>query len=931
MHLAKRSQLAFDAASPVRAAFVAASEEALADLLRRAAESLDAGRPPSMRGCSFGEGPAAGPVALLFPGQGSQYVGMGGDLAAHFDDARAPWDEAAGLDVFDAEGLHDRVFPPPALDDAEREAQAQRLTATAFAQPALACASLAMLQLCRRVGIAPVAVGGHSLGEVTALAAGGAIGALDAVRLARTRGELMETASRAGEGAMTAVTADRARVEEILARSGVPVTIANHNAPRQVVLSGERAAIEAIEARLGEEGVKAQRLAVATAFHSPIVAAACAPLRRALDEVAFAPATVPVYSNVTAAPYPPSVGAMRDQLASAVEKPVRFVDQVEAMYASGARTFVEVGPGRVLTQLVGRCLEGRPHLAVALDRPGDHGATALFHALGQLAVAGVPLDLAPLWEGQRLPDDPAERPATKHTVRLNGANFGKPYPADAERARMARALPHALPFPRPFPCRLLLPQPPCPTRPHPRATPPTPPISSPPCGSCRRRSSPRRWNTSGRWRRATPRSSAPWRPRTRPSRARPSCRSRRSRRCRRSRRARRSRRRSRVPPPPAAPPDAAARRDARPPARRRGPRARSAAPPHPAPAAVAKVVLAAPADLLPLMLSAVSEKTGYPVEMIDPTMDLAADLGIDSIKRVEILSALRERAPGLPAIEPAQLGKLRTLAEIIHHLEAKSDAPPSTQPAPAPAAAAPRRAEVARFVVEARPSPLMGLAAPGLFGDGVLAVIPDDQGIAPLLCERLQGHGIRAQVTDVVPPDARGVLFLGGLSDAATLDDAIRIQRDAFEAARTFARRAREGGGLFVPRAGHGRRPRPLRIERGSRLARGARRARQDRRGGVARVLRPRRRRRARRQPRSLAEIAAALEERSCSRAGRIARSASPRTARVACPRRSSGRSSPAASLCSTPAMSSSSPAAPAGSPPPARSPSAAPSSRGSC
>src|SRR5262249_36833407 len=100
VHLAKRSQLAFDAASPVRLALVAASEEALADMLRRAADEVESGRANAVRGCSFGEGLAVGPVALLFPGQGSQSVGMGSDLAVHFDDARAVWDEAAALDVF---------------------------------------------------------------------------------------------------------------------------------------------------------------------------------------------------------------------------------------------------------------------------------------------------------------------------------------------------------------------------------------------------------------------------------------------------------------------------------------------------------------------------------------------------------------------------------------------------------------------------------------------------------------------------------------------------------------------------------------------------------------------------------------------------------------------------------------------------------------
>jgi len=783
VHLAKRSQLAFDAASPVRLALVAGSEDELAELLNRAADAVESGHARALRGCSFGEGRSAGPVAFLFPGQGSQSVGMGSDLAIHFDDARAAWDEAAALDIFKEEGLHERVFPPPALSDEERDAQAARLTATAWAQPALCCASLAMLRLCRRLGLEPVAVGGHSLGEIAALAAGGALSPLDAIRLARTRGTLMEAASRGAEGAMIAVTADRAGVEALLARSPLPVTLANHNSPRQLVISGERAAIEALAKHLAGEGIAAQRLAVATAFHSPLVEPACAPLRRALDDVALAPPAVPVYSNVTAAPYPADPGAVRDQLASAVALPVRFVEQVEAMYAAGARTFVELGPGRVLTQLVGRCLEGRPHVAVALDRPGDHGVTAFLHGLGQLAAAGVALDFAPLWEGQALPPDPASRPVVKHTVRLNGANFGKPYPAAAEQA-----LSHARPTSTSPSTRVAMSEPP---------KSPQPPSDTADLFTSVRELQAPLIAAQMEYEKAMAESHAAFLRAVEASYATLSG-------------------SLGVPLAPfaaiapvavAAPIAPVANGSAAPsPAIMHAP-SKAPAPPTngkghvhaPAPEAVrppivpTTPVLPSAEELLPLLCSVVAAVTGYPVEMVDPKMDLAYDLGIDSIKRVEILAALRERAPNLPAIDPARLGKLRTLEDIVRSLQGDPG-----EPAPSPTQETRPAAEIARYVVEPRPSPAMGVAAPGLFGDGVLAVIPDDRGIAPLVCAELEGRGIRAEVVAAVPPEGRGVLFLGGLSDPPTLDDALRIERDAFEAARVFARRAKEGGKLFV-------------------------------------------------------------------------------------------------------------------------------------
>ena len=134
-----------------------------------------------------------------------------------------------------------------------------------------------------------------------------------------------------------------------------------------------------------------------------------------------------MFANATAAPYPTEPGAIREQLASQLAQPVRFVDQIEAMYARGVRTFVEVGAGSVLTELVGRILGDRPHRAVSLDRKGKHGVTTLQEGLGRLAIAGVPMDLAPLW-AQFAPasDKPVKKPAM--TMPINGANTGRPYP-----------------------------------------------------------------------------------------------------------------------------------------------------------------------------------------------------------------------------------------------------------------------------------------------------------------------------------------------------------------------------------------------------------------------------------------------------------------------------------------------------------------------
>src|SRR5262249_3069898 len=148
---------------------------------------------------------------------------------------------------------------------------------------------------------------------------------------------------------------------------------ANLNSPQQTVISGSATAIEAALARFKEQGIRGQRLSVACAFHSPLVAAARAPLAEALKACRFAPARKPVLANTTAKPYTAVPAAMADLLTEQVTAPVRFQAEIEAMYEAGARIFIEVGPQAVLTRLVGQILDGRPHVAVASDFKGRPG------------------------------------------------------------------------------------------------------------------------------------------------------------------------------------------------------------------------------------------------------------------------------------------------------------------------------------------------------------------------------------------------------------------------------------------------------------------------------------------------------------------------------------------------------------------------------
>ncbi|MCB0137526.1 MAG: ACP S-malonyltransferase, partial [Caldilineaceae bacterium] len=303
---------------------------------------------------------ATGKLAFLFPGQGSQYVGMGADLAMAFDESRAVWDEAADLEFEQGGRLHEVVFPQPVFSDDDRTAQEARLRATDWAQPAIGAMSVSLLALLAKLGISPDAVGGHSFGEVTALLTAGVLDRKAFFAVARKRGELMAEAAAMFPGAMTAISHAADAVTSLLASWNTGVVVANHNSPEQVVISGIESAIQATEEKLRQAAIRFQRLPVSTAFHSVVVRPAAAPFRAFLDHITVHKPLVPVYANSMAATYSSVPDAIRETLAGQIAEPVRFAEQIEAMYAAGVRTFVEVGPGTVLTNLVKSCLKDRP-------------------------------------------------------------------------------------------------------------------------------------------------------------------------------------------------------------------------------------------------------------------------------------------------------------------------------------------------------------------------------------------------------------------------------------------------------------------------------------------------------------------------------------------------------------------------------------------
>ncbi len=293
-------------------------------------------------------------TAFLFPGQGSQYVGMGADLYEQFPAARAVIDEAAEQLPFPLTAL---MFGTGGNADVEQAA----LTETHVTQPALYVHSLAAFAVLSERGHAPDMTAGHSLGEYSALAAAGALGFAEGLRLVRLRGELMNRAGDERPGTMSAVLGMDADAlerlcEEVTETGEGVVQCANFNAPGQIVISGDNDAV----ARAGEaaKAAGAKRvlpLPVSGAFHSPLMAYARDGLAAALEQTEIHSPRCPVYLNVTARPTT-DPGEIRRQLLAQLTAPVRWAQTLEAMRADGADRFVEVGAGNVLAGLVKRTL-----------------------------------------------------------------------------------------------------------------------------------------------------------------------------------------------------------------------------------------------------------------------------------------------------------------------------------------------------------------------------------------------------------------------------------------------------------------------------------------------------------------------------------------------------------------------------------------------
>ncbi|TGU72518.1 SDR family NAD(P)-dependent oxidoreductase [Geomonas terrae] len=719
------SRASFDAKAPCRLALVVEHDKTnLAAMVKNARAMLaknDKSAWQTPDGAYFACGGVPGKLGVLFPGQGSQYNGMLNDLACSFPqvlDALVTAD--SGFLSETGSRLSDLIYPPSAYDEATRAGQEEALRATQAAQPAIGATSLGALRLLQTFGVAPEAVAGHSYGELTALCAAGRLDEGAFHELSRLRGKLMG-AGDGDKGSMLAVSAPLAKIAEVVAAEKLDLVIANKNAPTQAVLSGATAEIKRAVAIFKERGLTCKELPVAAAFHSSLVADAAKPFLAALEKIDMPQGRIPVYANTTAALYPADTAQAKAQLAGQLAKPVEFVAEIEAMYAAGVTTFVEVGPGNRLTGLAQAILSERPHLAVALDASSGKrsGIADLARTLAQLSVLGYGVNLA-LWdEGHRPAPVTGKKPAL--SIPISGANYVKPKqkkpPVPPKPVAAPVAPVQAVPTNTSQAAAPVQHVAQRPQAPHQVAA-PVAPVAQPnfaPVQAAGQESLSEslrlaregmavlqrmQEDTAQLHRRflegqevaaktfqalleqqqqlvmggmrAPAATVAPQVAPAAPVQAA-----------------------AFVAPTPTYTPAAVAQPVPSVPA------ASPAAVSQPAAAIQAASVAAQAAPvasakpaadnehITQALLAVIAEKTGYPVEMLELDMGMDSDLGIDSIKRVEILSALQERLPGSPVIGPEHLGTLRTLGDIAGHLTAGSAA---AAPVAAPAATTPSAA-----------------------------------------------------------------------------------------------------------------------------------------------------------------------------------------------------------------------------------------------
>ncbi|MCP4576697.1 MAG: SDR family NAD(P)-dependent oxidoreductase [Deltaproteobacteria bacterium] len=636
-------------------------------------------------GVYFGLAGFKGKLGFLFSGQGSQYVGMLREMSCQFPQILSSL-EGADLSLKEkAPGqtrISDCVYPPCAFTENEEKEQESALRSTDIAQPAIGAVCAGLFKVLASFGVSPDAVAGHSYGELAALFAAGKLDEKSFFDVSVLRGTLMNS-GKSHSGGMLAVLGSVSKVEAVLSETGLDVVIANKNAPNQVVLSGDKPDLEKARAEFKSRKIPSKPLPVANAFHSKAVSGAAGAFLEGLKKVILKKGAIPVFSNTTGKKYPATAGAARKLLANQLAKPVDFVSMIQNMVADGVRTFVEVGPGAVLKGLVHSILHNETHVCMSLDNSSNKqsGVVALARVLAHLSAAGYRVDLKN-WNINLKVPVVSEKP--KMTVAISGVNHvskraltpptKKTSPGPKKEERMVQTIPHVEPGIQPVKWT---------------EEPKGHMMSESTDESMKRlqagmialqKLQEETARLHGKFldgQHAATRMLASLLGKSQPGFAPETHSSEKTENSLEVKVSEIGNPESTIPDPEnpsdfPVPPGAGVS----------GPTCSKAAIckedeiPKPQPGTPDP----GEAQIQSVLLKAICETTGYPVEMLELGMTLDNDLGIDSIKRVEIFSILREKLPRAPEIEPKHLGELESLQDIVDHLAAHGGTAPLSEP-----------------------------------------------------------------------------------------------------------------------------------------------------------------------------------------------------------------------------------------------------------
>ena len=587
-------------------------------------------------------------VASLFSGQGSQYANMAKEATSSFETLQqtiAAFDAKKGYD------LATKIYPKPVFTAEDKDSLEKNITNTEFAQPAIGAISLGYYKIFKNAGLVSDMVAGHSFGELTALCASGVLSESDYMTLAIARGKAMAGKNASGDaGMMLAVKAATSEIQPLIA--SIPgVSIANINASNQLVLGGTTEGITKAKTLLDTKNYRSIVLPVSAAFHTDCVGHAQQPFEKSIQAIEFSSPVIPVYSNSTGNAYPTETPKIKNILAQHILNTVDFKTEIENMYAAGARVFVEFGPKSILTNLVKDILADKEHFVVATNaKASKNSDLQIREAAIQLQVLGC--ELGAIDSNARRAAMPLLQP--KMAVKIAGNNYVSPatqkvyndvlnngfkVSGATETIRTVEVIKEVI---KEVPVAINKISTDQVTEEDMTAT----IIKSAIDGIKENQSktldmfqtilTEQNKQTAQLLALLSDNFGGEQNPENTAAVA--------------------------VKIPAAASPAA-------PPAT-----AQIVEPIKPAAIPVIESTLPTQgnSEMLDLMLSVVADKTGYPAEMLELSMDMEADLGIDSIKRVEIFGAITEQSDKLTDINPNDLTELRTLQEIVDYISTKA-------------------------------------------------------------------------------------------------------------------------------------------------------------------------------------------------------------------------------------------------------------------